>query len=164
MFAPSFSEKGSFAVAPAEILDSNIFLYLSTISLLIWHSRWAQPKQTWSRNDVGSPKSTSFMGTFHVGLIFRFFPANFLSSSYTDKHNPFWRWTNSHSQLETFSQPYCKRIFSNCLSHNSSAKGWPYRCRPRGTTGSSILDHDLGQLCRGRRIQMSGHSHYGIFK
>ena len=26
MFAPSFSEQGSFSVAPAEILDSNIFL------------------------------------------------------------------------------------------------------------------------------------------
>ena len=32
-----------------------------------------------------------------------------------------------------------------------------------GTTGSSILDHDLGHLCRGRRIQMSGHSDLGIF-
>ena len=30
-------------------------------------------------------------------------------------------------------------------------------------TGSSILDHDLGRLCRGRRIQMSGHSDLGIF-
>ena len=33
----------------------------------------------------------------------------------------------------------------------------------RGTTGSSILDHDLGHLCRGRRIQVSGHSDSGIF-
>ena len=29
--------------------------------------------------------------------------------------------------------------------------------------GSSILDHDFGHLCRGRRIQMSGHSVFGIF-
>ena len=42
-------------------------------------------------------------------------------------------------------------------------KGWPYRWRSRGTTGSSILDHDLGHLCRGRRIQMSGHSDFGFF-
>ena len=28
---------------------------------------------------------------------------------------------------------------------------------------SSILDHDFGHLCRGRRIQMSGHSDFGIF-
>ena len=47
--------------------------------------------------------------------------------------------------------------------HNSPAKGWPYRFRSRGTTGSSILDHDLGHLCRGRLIQMSGHSDLGIF-
>ena len=65
--------------------------------------------------------------------------------------------------LETFSQPYFNRIFSNCLSHNSPAKGWPCRFRSRGTTGSSILDHDFGHLCSGRRIQMSGHSDLGIF-
>ena len=51
---------------------------------------------------------------------------------------------------------------SNCLSHNSPDKGWPYRFLSRGTTGSSILDHDFGHLCRGRRIQMSGHSDLGI--
>ena len=28
----------------------------------------------------------------------------------------------------------------------------------QGTIGSSILDHDLGHMRRGRRIQMSGHS------
>ena len=72
--------------------------------------------------------------------------------------------TNKHSQLETFSQPCFNWIFSNCLSHNSPAKGWPYRLRSRGTSGSSILDHDLGHLCRGRRIQMSGHSAMGFFK
>ena len=55
------------------------------------------------------------------------------------------------------------KTFSNCLSHNSPAKGWPYKFRSRGTTGSSILDHDFGDLCRGRRIQMSGHSDLGIF-
>ena len=71
--------------------------------------------------------------------------------------------TNKHSQLETFSQQYFSRIISNCLSHNSPAKGWPHRFRSRGTTGSSILDHDLGHLCRGRRIQMSRHSDFRIF-
>ena len=29
--------------------------------------------------------------------------------------------------------------------------------------GLQLLDHDLGHLCRGRRIQMSGHSDFGIF-
>ena len=95
---------------------------------------------------------------------FCFFPAKFMSSTYTDKNIPFWRWTKKHSRLETFSQPCFNKIFSNCLSHNSPAKGWPYRFLSRGTTGSSILDHDLGHLCRGRRIQMSGHSDLAIFK
>ena len=61
------------------------------------------------------------------------------------------------------SQPCFSRTFSNCLSHNSPAKGRPYRFRSRGTIGSSILDHDLGHLCRGRRIQMSGHSDFVFF-
>ena len=92
-----------------------------------------------------------------------FLTTNLMSSTYTDKNNPFSRCTNKHSQLETFSQPGCKRIFSNCLTHKSPAKGWPYRFRSRGTTGSSILDHDFGHLCRGKRIQMSGLSDFGIF-
>ena len=86
-----------------------------------------------------------------------------MSSTYTDKKNPFSRWTKRHSQFGIFSQPCFNRTFSNCLSHNSPAKGWPYKFRSRGTTGSSILDHDLGHLCRGRRIQMCGHSDLGIF-
>ena len=86
-----------------------------------------------------------------------------MSSAYTDKNNPFSRCTNEHSQLGTFSQLYFNRTFSNCLSHNSPAKGCPYRFRSRGTTGSPILDHDLGHLCRGRRIEMSGHSDLVFF-
>ena len=30
--------------------------------------------------------------------------------------------------------------------------------------GSSMFDQDLGNLCRGRRIQISGHSDFGSFK
>ena len=37
------------------------------------------------------PKSTSLLSTFHIGSRFCFFPANFLSSTYTDKNNPFSR-------------------------------------------------------------------------
>ena len=121
------------------------------------------PKCTWSRKDVHSPKSTSLLSNFHIGLMFCFFPANLMLSTYTAENNPFSRCTNKHSQLETFSQPYFNRILSNCISRDSLAKGGPYRFRSRGTTGSSILDHDLGHLCRGRRIQMSGQSDYGIF-
>ena len=139
-------------------------LKLSTISLLISHCRWVQPKYTWSKKDVGSPKSTSLMSTFHIGSMFCFFPANFMSSTYTDKNNPFSRWTKKLSQLETFLPTVFQwDFFSNCLFHNSPAKGWPYRFRSRATTGSSILDHDLSHLCHVRRIQMSGHSDFGIF-
>ena len=53
---------------------------------------------------------------------FCFFPANFMSSTYTDKNNPFSRCTKRHSQFGIFSQPCFNRIFSTCLSHNSPAK------------------------------------------
>ena len=43
-----------------------------------------QPKYTWTRNDVGSPKSTSLLSSFHIGSRFCFSPANFMSSTYTD--------------------------------------------------------------------------------
>ena len=114
-------------------------LYLSTISLLTSHWRWVHPKYTWSRKDVGSPKTTSLLSSFHIGSRLCFFPANFMSSTYTDKNNPFSRWTKRHSQFGIFSHPCFNRTFSNCL-----------RFRSRGTTGSSILDHDLGHLCRGK--------------
>ena len=42
-----------------------------------------------------------------------------MSSTYTNKNNPFLRCANKHSQLETFSQPYFNTSFSNYLSHNS---------------------------------------------
>ena len=86
-----------------------------------------------------------------------------MSSTCTNKNDPSSRWTKKHSQFGIFSQPCFNGIFSNCLSHNSPAKWWPYRFLQRGTTGSSMLDHDLGHLCRGRRIQMSGHSDLGFF-
>ena len=59
---------------------------------------------------------------------------------------------------------FSRRTCSNRLSHNSPAKGWPYRFRSRGTTGSSTLDHDLGHFSRVRRIPMSGHSEFWNFQ
>ena len=91
-------------------------------------------------NYVGYPKSTSLFSTFHIGIIFCFFPANLMSSN---------------TQIRT------TWTFSNC--HNSPAKGWPYRFRSGGTTWFSILDNDFGHLCRGKRIEMSGHSDVGFF-
>ena len=98
-----------------------------------------------------------------MGAVYCFIPAILMSSTYTDKNNLCFLWTKRHSQFGTFSHPSFNETSSNCRSHNSPAKGWPYRFRSRGTTGSSILDHDFGHLCRGRRIQMSGHSDFGIF-
>ena len=105
----------------------------------------------------------SLLSTSHIGTMICFLPANLMSSTYTDKNDPFSRCTTTHSQFGIFSQPCFNRIFSNFLSHYSPAKGWPYKFRWRGTTGSSILDHDFGHSCRGRRIQLSGHSDLGIF-
>ena len=39
------------------------------------------PKDTWSRNDVGSSRSTFFSNFFHMGAIFCFFPAILMSST-----------------------------------------------------------------------------------
>ena len=52
-----------------------------TISLLIWHSLWVQPKYTWSRNDVGSPKSRPSMRVIQVGSMFSVLPASLMSST-----------------------------------------------------------------------------------
>ena len=54
------------------------------------------------------------------------------------------------------------KAFSNCLSHSNPGKGCPHRFRSRGTTGSSIFSHDCGHLCRGRCVQTSGHSDFGL--
>ena len=96
-----------------------------------------------------------------INVVF-LFPTNFLSSTCTDESNPFPRCTMRHSQFGIFSRPCFNRIFSNCLSHYSLAKRWPYKFLSKGTTGSSMLDHDSGHLCRGGRIQLSGHSDFEI--
>ena len=118
MFASGFPVIGSFSAAPAEILDSNMLLKLSTLSLLIWHSlwvifvstisllvwnsRWMQPKHTWSRNDVGSSKSTSFICASNTGVkIFVSSKPFFISSTHTDKNSPFSQNLLLNRSLET---------------------------------------------------------------
>ena len=101
-----------------------------------------------------------FHGIFHIGSMFCFFPASFISSTYTDKNSPFSRLTHKHSQFGSLSQPCSNGTFSNCISHNSPARGWPSRLRSRGTTGSSILDHDFGHVWFVKRTQISGHSDF----
>ena len=105
----------------------------------------------------GSPKSTSMLSSFHIGSRFCFFPANFMSSTYTDKNNLFSRCTKRHSQFGIFSQPCF-----NLIGFSQIAFSTIVLPNLRGTIGSSILDH-FGHLCRGGRIQMSGHSDFGFF-
>ena len=40
------------------------------------------------------PNQLLLLSSFHIGSRFCFFPANFMSSTYTDKNNPFSRCTN----------------------------------------------------------------------
>ena len=84
-----------------------------------------------------------------------------MSSTYTDTKQL--RWTNIHSQFGIFSHLRSNKACSNCLSHSNRANGWPYKLRSRNTTGSSNFSHDFGHLCRGKRIQTSGHSDLVIF-
>ena len=58
-----------------------------------------------------------------------------------------------------FSHPSPNTTFSNCLFRKCPASGWRYRFRSRG---SSMVAHDLGHLCCGRRIHLSGHSDFWI--
>ena len=83
-----------------------------------------------------------------------------MSSTYTDKNNPFSRGENKHSQLETFSQPvFLKELFQI---------DFPTIVLPKDDRTDFAQEEQLGlpyfgQLCRGGRIQMSGHSDLGIF-
>ena len=74
-FAWGFSHSNNFSSAPAEIRDSTMALFWSIILSFGVPSRWVHPKYTWSRDDVGSPRSTSFINFFHLGLTFCFLPA-----------------------------------------------------------------------------------------
>ena len=101
----------SFSLVPAEILDSNISLWFVTMSILVAHSLWVQPIHTWSKNEVGSSKSTSFIRIFQVGFMFSVLPAILISSTNTDKNSPLARLTNKYSSFKTFSQPLSKIFF-----------------------------------------------------
>ena len=163
MFESSFTKPSNFSVALAEILDPNIFRncrqYLCLFRILVE----CNPSIHDPRKILVLPNRvvSSVLSTLDRCSVS--FQPIFMSYTYTDKNNPFSRFTNEPSQFGTFSQPCSNGTFSNNLSHDSPARGWPYRFRSRGTTGSSIPDHDFGHLCRGRRIQMSGHSDFGTF-
>ena len=159
MFAPIISKYVVFLLLQQRLWIQT-FILLSTMSLLVWHFRWVQ----WSRNDVGSPKPTSFISTFHIGSMFCFFPASLISSSYTRTRRVLILCSRVSIPNLELSPIVFHRTFSNCLSHHSPAKGWPYRFRSREKTGSSFLDHDFGHSVSS--VDVSKHpdtSDFGIF-
>ena len=99
-----------------------------------------QPKYTRSKKDVGSPKSTSLLSTFHTGSRFSFQP------SLCHPHTPiriilFLWWTKRHSQFG---------IFPSHVAIGFPQIAFPTIVLPDDdrtdsasirTTGSSILDH-----------------------
>ena len=68
------------------------------------------------------PNRLLYFVLFNIGSMFCFLPANLISSTHTDKNNVFSRCTNKHSQLETFSHPCFKRMFSNYLFPQQSCQ------------------------------------------
>ena len=120
------------------------------------------PKFTLSRNDVGSPRSTSSMRIFQVGSMFSVLPVSLISSTYTDKKSPFSRLTNKLSLVKTF--PNRVPFFQI---------GFPIIVLPKDDRTESFREERMDLpywtmmsaiLCFGRRFQMSGHSVFGIFR
>ena len=103
-------------------------------------------------HDVGSSRSSSFINFFHMGAIFCLFPDILMSSTFSDK------------RINLVFGEQTSILLSNCLTHSSPARGCPHKFRSRGTSGSSMFDHDFGHLCRGSRIHISGHSDFGILR
>ena len=66
----------------------------------------------------------------HILLLSNHF---FVSSTFTDKNNPWFRWTKRQSQFGSFLHPSSNRISSNCFSHNNPANGCPYKFRSKST-------------------------------
>ena len=87
------------------------------------------PKYTWSRHDVASPRSTSFINFFHVGAIFCFVQAIVMSSTCSDKNYPCFRWTNRHVQVGTFS---ASKSQWNFLERPASGCPYKFRSEPQG--------------------------------
>ena len=65
---------------------------LKVVFLLLLQRSWIQTYFCYCPQ-YGSLRSTSFTSTFHIGSMFCFFPASFMSSTYTWKNHPFSRCT-----------------------------------------------------------------------
>ena len=120
--------------------------------------------QVYMIKDVGSPKSTSLLSTFHTGSMFCFFPANLMSSTYTDK--------NSLFHGARISIPNWK-LSPNRTFIGLSQIAFPTTILPKDNRTDSVQEERLGlpywtmilAMCVVvGRIHMSGHSDLGIFK
>ena len=87
--------------------------------------------------------------------------ASWISSTYTDKNSRFAWSKNKHSQFRTFPNRVPIELSQIAFSISILPKGDRTDFLSRGTTGSS-MDDDFDHLCFGRRIQISGHSDFGI--
>ena len=85
--------------------------------------------------DVGSPKSTSLLSSFHIGLMFCFFPASLMPSTYTDKKNPFHGVRRSIPNWK----PFPKRT-----SFELSQISFPITVLPEGDRTNSFREERLG--------------------
>ena len=78
-----------------------------------------------------------------------------MSSTHTDKNSPILGLRMNISKLELFPNRVPRELSRIAFPIVVLVKGWPYEFRSTRATGSSILDHDFGHLCFGRRIQIS---------
>ena len=157
MFASSLPELRNFSVAPAEVVDSNTFCNCRQYLCLFRTSVECTPSTRGQRMMLVLPNRLVSSELSSLDRCFVSFQP-VLCRARTEKNGPLSRFTNNHSQFGTFSQPCSSRNLSNCLYQKATVQ----ICASR-TTGSSMLDHDLGHLCSGRRIQKSGQSDFIIF-
>ena len=144
-FACEFSQPSIFSVAPAEIRDSKMFAFTLSASHVYTVQKWCKFSQINQLHQF-IPRV--------VEVLF-FLPAIFMKSTFTDENK--WTLHSMHDgafPIRYFSHPSLNRTYTQCLFHKRLAIGWPHRSRPRGITGSSMFDHDLGHLCRGRYLDM----------
>ena len=138
-FVPSGSILEQFESIHVTILQQILFLLLwsgghrcfayFTLSLSAAQVYMIQERCWFSQMDF-------FIEYFPQDQDFVSFQQIFKSSTYTDKNDPFSRCTKRYSQFG-ISPSHVSIDFSNCLTHNSPARRWPWRFRSRGTTGSS---------------------------
>ena len=121
-----------------------------------------QPEYTWSRNQIGSSRSTPFIRIFQVGFMFSVLPASLISSTYTGKNRPFSRLTKNIPSL---------KLSPHRISMELSQIVVPTILLPEDDRTDSFREERLDlpywtmilAICVLRRIQMSGHSDFGIF-